>query len=232
MNYIDQLNTDNWKSKRSSILARDSNKCQICHNKSYLENSSVAIICGIDNNSYKKPTTINFQDFVTLETSYIEVYNNQNILEQGMFITYLQHKQKYYLTSVLDLKVKFNVSYFGDLDSDKPFLLFQKADYSIEKLHSNLDDLKWRFVSNLHIHHNYYQVNTMAWEYPNSALQTLCWLCHENLHKNTEIDVLDENGDIIGRRKVCPRCYGAGWFPEYSHVEQGVCFKCNGERYI
>lgn len=34
-------------------------------------------------------------------------------------------------------------------------------------------------TKNLHIHHQYYLNNTLPWEYPNEALQTLCADCHE-----------------------------------------------------
>jgi hypothetical protein len=29
----------------------------------------------------------------------------------------------------------------------------------------------------------------------------------------------------------CARCHGAGGFPEYRHVQNGVCFRCHGSRY-
>lgn len=34
----------------------------------------------------------------------------------------------------------------------------------------------------LHIHHGYYKKNTMAWDYDNLYLHTLCDKCHENYH--------------------------------------------------
>jgi hypothetical protein len=94
-----------------------------------------------------------------------------------------------------------------------------------------LENIEWLDTKGLHIHHKYYQINKNAWEYPNDALQTLCWDCHETLHKNTKIMVMDENGIFIGERTVCDRCYGAGRFPEFSHVQGGICFKCNGARF-
>ena len=28
-------------------------------------------------------------------------------------------------------------------------------------------------------------------------------------------------------RCTCPRCGGTGYLPQYRHIENGICFKCN-----
>lgn len=33
-------------------------------------------------------------------------------------------------------------------------------------------------LSNLQLHHNYYEPNTLPWDYPDACFQTLCDLCH------------------------------------------------------
>ena len=83
----------------------------------------------------------------------------------------------------------------------------------------------------LHIHHKYYIKGLRAWEYKNDALITLCQTCHENLHKDQETPIYDDNFELIGHYKNCKRCHGAGVFPKYSHVQDGICFECNGLRY-
>ena len=90
---------------------------------------------------------------------------------------------------------------------------------------------KWFYVKNLHIHHNYYQDEKLPWEYPDDALCTLCWVCHEQLHQNMQITWRDKNGIEIGELTYCNRCFGAGWFPQYSHIQGGICFRCRGARY-
>ncbi len=87
------------------------------------------------------------------------------------------------------------------------------------------------FVRGLHVHHKYYQLNKLAWEYPKESLITLCWICHENLHKDEVVDVLDEEGKVVKKYSPCQRCFGAGMFPEFRHVESGICFRCNGAKY-
>ncbi|MBC8006365.1 MAG: hypothetical protein H7X84_12895, partial [Verrucomicrobia bacterium] len=71
----------------------------------------------------------------------------------------------------------------------------------------------------------------LPWEYDNDALITLCWKCHEERHQNSTIKVLDASLSPIEEYHYCKKCSGAGCFPEFSHVQQGVCFRCNGARY-
>lgn len=33
-------------------------------------------------------------------------------------------------------------------------------------------------LNNLQVHHNYYEPNTLPWDYPDSCFETLCDLCH------------------------------------------------------
>ncbi|MER2997381.1 hypothetical protein [Pontibacter populi] len=89
----------------------------------------------------------------------------------------------------------------------------------------------WKRIKGLEVHHRYYKVGALPWEYPDGALTTLCWYCHEELHKNGKVPVLDRNGNVIGEYTNCTRCYGAGVFPEFSHVQSGICFRCNGAKY-
>jgi hypothetical protein len=45
------------------------------------------------------------------------------------------------------------------------------------------------------------------------------------------LDYLDENGERIGFLTPCLKCFGAGAFPEYNHIQNGICFRCNGAKY-
>jgi hypothetical protein len=84
----------------------------------------------------------------------------------------------------------------------------------------------------LHVHHKYYIFNQLPWEYNDSALITLCNWCHEEVHKNEKIilysdSLLQKFEDLI----PCKRCNGTGWFPQYKHVQLGICFECSGARF-
>lgn len=71
----------------------------------------------------------------------------------------------------------------------------------------------------------------MPWEYPNEALVSLCWIFHENEHKDFKIPILNENGNEIDKLPLCKRCYGAGYLPQYNYQYGGIYFCCNGYKF-
>lgn len=86
-------------------------------------------------------------------------------------------------------------------------------------------------MKGLNVHHRYYIKGKAPWEYEDDALITLCEDCHKKAHL-THIPVYRE----IDRKRLlycnavrCSRCNGAGYLPQYEHVENGICFKCWGE---
>ena len=87
--------------------------------------------------------------------------------------------------------------------------------------------------SGVQVHHLYYVRNRTPWDYPDDALVTLCVECHQHLHETEEVPVYDDKGGSLVASNVipCPRCRGAGFFPEYLHVEEGICFRCRGARF-
>lgn len=85
----------------------------------------------------------------------------------------------------------------------------------------------------LHVHHKYYIDNKLPWEYKNDALITLCQICHQNLHDSTEIPVYeDENMTTKLNLKKCDRCNGSGYLNEFHYHQNGICFKCDGNKYL
>jgi len=83
----------------------------------------------------------------------------------------------------------------------------------------------------LNVHHKYYIEGKKPWEYDNDALITLCQDCHKLEHQTKQTPVyrsLHEK-NIMGYAQICDRCDGSGYLPQYSHVEGGICFKCQGE---
>lgn len=85
----------------------------------------------------------------------------------------------------------------------------------------------------LHVHHKYYIISNLPWDYPNESLITLCNWCHSKFHENSTVSIyLQKNGDLIEMYYTpCYRCYGAGILPEYKHVQKGICFRCKGSKY-
>jgi hypothetical protein len=85
----------------------------------------------------------------------------------------------------------------------------------------------------LHVHHKCYIKNELPWEINDSQLMSVCYKCHKEIHNSTQIPVyeIDWKGNMLlssNHNIYCGRCAGAGWFPQYKHVEDGVCFQCRG----
>ncbi len=85
----------------------------------------------------------------------------------------------------------------------------------------------------LHVHHKYYIIDKLPWEYSDEALVTLCSFCHQEFHNQNEVPVyLDENKLTKLDVTKCTTCNGSGYRPEYHYYLNGICFKCNGNKYL
>ena len=85
----------------------------------------------------------------------------------------------------------------------------------------------------LHVHHKHYIYGLDPWEYKDPELITYCEKCHSIVHNNCHIPVcrLQGNQLVEVQLTACYRCGGAGWFHQYKHVDNGVCFRCHGAKY-
>lgn len=84
----------------------------------------------------------------------------------------------------------------------------------------------------LNIHHEYYLLGKKPWEYSNDAFVTLCSECHQkrHLHQKTPIyEVVNNDRKISCYARLCNKCNGTGYLPQYSYYCGGICFDCNGE---
>ncbi len=209
MTYKELLLSEKWRNKRREILKRDLNCCSICSN-SILSNfkSSYAFFDRRNSNGKRAIfKLINKQD-ISLS---IDSFRTNGIFIKNIIVYY----------DLID-----NIFY-------KPIAGRRiKSTDQIPELKERIDLIKddWIFFNKLHIHHKYYDKSKLPWEYPDDAFQTLCWECHEKLHQNIKVPVYDGQ-KIIDYLTPCKRCSGAGEFPEYYHVENGICFGCNGAKY-
>lgn len=85
----------------------------------------------------------------------------------------------------------------------------------------------------LHVHHKKYILGRLPWEYNDNDLTTLCNWCHWAFHKDNKVPVYRFEKNELKEVDVtpCTRCHGAGWFPEYDHIQNGVCFRCRGNKF-
>lgn len=84
----------------------------------------------------------------------------------------------------------------------------------------------------LHVHHKYYILTKLPWEYPEDALVTVCAECHKNIHEEEKISVFkDEHMKNLIYLTPCSRCSGQGILPQYSYIHNGICFNCWGAKF-
>lgn len=160
--------------------------------------------------------------YVNKLTEFIEQYVNDKAAK------YLSEKGAYYLPEYV--KKQFADEALNSLECIK--IKKENPPQYVPIDMRNNPDIKYDFAKGLNVHHTYYQLSKLPWEYPDGALETFCKFCHLELHSHTSVPKLDESGNEIGMMTPCSRCGGAGEFPEYKHVEGGICFNCGGARYM
>lgn len=130
-------------------------------------------------------------------------YNFEN--KTAQYIWY-EKEQMIYATRPDGSKLEIE-SYIPMTDSDKPY--------------------------SLHVYHKFYILEKQPWEYEDMALISLCNWCHWKFHENNAVIVYKKVEDQLVDMgfRPCYRCHGAGVFPEYAHIEKGICFRCKGKMY-
>lgn len=85
----------------------------------------------------------------------------------------------------------------------------------------------------LHVHHKFYIYGKLAWEYHDDALITLCNFCHQELHNTNDIPVYSNDEKIEKLNlTLCQRCNGSGYIDKYHYHMNGICFGCDGYKYL
>jgi len=86
---------------------------------------------------------------------------------------------------------------------------------------------------NLDIHHMYYILSKLPWEYP-EALIPLCRECHLAEHQTNNIKVFENSieDNFFEIAQNCGRCEGTGTLEEFFYYKNGICFNCSGKGYI
>lgn len=135
-------------------------------------------------------------------------------------------------TSYASLKYEFRLQFFENLEitiSCDNCLYFIKVSFPFVSL-STSHNVQILRIKQFNIHHNYYICGKKPWEYGDDALVTLCSDCHKKFHNTHEVPVYSSSEKKIeSYAKLCDRCGGSGFLPQYEYYEDGICFKCNGE---
>lgn len=232
--YTTELTHEEWSRKRLEILKRDGFRCTHCGRSRSEE------ILSSDGKSL---------GFFGTEKDCLEVENVKEIRLYSPEEFRMRHGIS--KLSVCTLKYEPYRFLFNDADGRIILSMVQKTlspeDSSIEfaevimesgesvfveKLkHSSIRKLKspihfiYRSESPiaLNIHHKVYRQDREVWDYPSKELTTLCETCHESLHQTTEVPRI--------KLTPCLRCGGLGHIPRFRHVENGICFRCHGDKY-
>lgn len=261
MDYIEQLGQSEWNSKRDKILLRDCNTCQHCNNNKVIQGAQVGICLSEDLVKYVLNEKIRYDLFVAFfQEAIVEIHTlyKSTPISNMNYLAYIKSGSTSIEYTRMDESTGISTSMKGkrvvglrriNLGSlyESHWESYRRGFLNkMEVKPKELDELEkellkcsievnnsyfWEYVYKLSVHHKYYQEGLMAWEYPDEALLTLCWDCHTELHETTQIDHYDQFGNLIGQLTPCARCFGAGYFPEYTHVENGVCFRCDGRRF-
>lgn len=85
-----------------------------------------------------------------------------------------------------------------------------------------------RWSRRLEVHHLYYELGRMPWDYPLQDLVALCRECHRIRHGLSRAPLRRSVGHLISNPPICTRCDGEGYITQFQHIEDGVCFRCWG----
>ncbi len=128
-------------------------------------------------------------------------------------------------------------SYNAELDKCIGYAISSIQNYA-HLLKHNADSVyvENHFGWHLQVHHKYYLDSfPEPWAYEDDALITLCCFCHLKEHKYNEIPLYHLKGEKLVLKEhltPCPKCEGIGVLPEYDYYKHGVCFGCQGNRFM
>ena len=209
MNYQEQLQTIEWRNKRIEILKRDKYSCTKCKCKrtKFLRLSKkfgIKTYADLSNNSclfYEINQIEKTVSYLNLETIFVN---------EALFIS---ENEKIILEN-LSFALQRDEKY---IENGKRQLICFTENVSEEDKFTDLN-----------IHHKHYVIGKKAWEYKNDTLITLCEKCHKKEHEENNIPVYDKEMNVMYNAKVCGKCEGSGYLPEFHYYEKGICFKCYG----
>jgi len=246
MIYQQQLQTTEWRNKRKEILLRDFCCCIKCKNSSIISKSRKIEPVEIKDTrewyffNYYEPSSVTKSNMianreVTVVNPFVELHE---LMSLEMFIG--QEQGKEYLSGVKVKDINWNEvfkkkrEYIAHYQKKFPHLQVRgDEDYEKEIINraEKNKDKKWYVVPGLNVHHRYYMKGKMAWDYPDNVFETLCSECHEAFHAENKVPYYSESGELILNLTPCDRCGGHGIIPAFTHIQNGICFKCFGKGY-
>lgn len=241
--YEELLLDTRWKNKRLAIISRDLNKCSYCHNEALAKEHShgkfvVDELYGVSFDGYHKFWRARSEDPASGETFSAVLLTKELDRKKQYVAYYTKVKSGKRLVIMLRESLKFKRPKLGCISIDDVQQVYERLLVEHREITKEIlsepetwNELEWVFTLGLQVHHLCYRKGKAPWEYNDDELKTACICCHEDIHGKMQIPVYDAEGVLIEHYTPCKRCRGVGWFPEYSHVEAGVCFRCKGAQY-
>ena len=234
--YSDLLETNEWKERRLKIIQRDKSCCTNCGKTSSFFHLNFNI-------SFQKNDKLFIQN-ISRENNLIDIIKKELNIEvidilkspyEGNLYCGISEKGHLFIVNWDELKhVPKNdlVVHKGETQSGSCIYVIVKSGQEFLNDSFNIPTITEKSVV-LHVHHKFYVYKNLPWEYNDDALITLCNWCHWSLHETTSIPIYKlVKGELYELDyKSCYRCNGAGIFPEFKHVRNGVCFRCKGKKY-
>ena len=233
--YGSLLQRDEWKAKRLEILRRDGFSCACCKRKALEEitDSNIAspVYVGLINGFIKKndiksirilskEQLMDIHGYTALHVHTLRYSSSRFLLPDNSEDIILSAIPKGF--SIMDSSIEFADVVLKD---GRAFSIEKSRNLSLRNLKNPIQILERSTEPKyLNVHHKLYRQDRNPWDYDNGELITLCEECHERLHRS---------GEIVKWIKLTPcyRCGGKGYLPQYKHVEDGICFRCRGEKY-
>lgn len=226
-----------WQSKRIEILERDNHKCKYCSNRNILKDLHVGTLHRINDDidspgdflvdEIKDGYRLYIDSFIISGTTHAALIFNYRKLEKSLSYLVFHQLTPNVIIAISKRKRDIRAIY-------QEYNLGNKCDPSNLGLFLDekfLQSVQWDYVKGLHVHHKYYQEDKRPWEYSDDSMITVCSPCHETIHAREKIPFLDKKGRQTNMVTPCNRCGGKGYIHEYRHVQEGICFRCNGVRY-
>lgn len=216
--YEKLLKSHEWQIKRDSIVKRDKYCCRKCHNESlkdFRHCEAISTYVGERDITFILLAILDGMKGVTIKRERLE----PDVSAMQYAIVYYEQMNARCFPIALRSLDEREIIWKGNIPAVR------------NPIQSGDELLKWRWNGTLHVHHKYYKLGLKPWEYPDEALISLCWQCHMKLHEFELVPVFNADDILVTSYHPCLRCFGAGYFPEYKHIENGICFRCQGVKY-
>ncbi|OUS10459.1 hypothetical protein A9Q93_12965 [Nonlabens dokdonensis] len=246
--YSELLKSPEWRSKRKEIIRRDKNSCQRC---GIQKNSDMKTVNIKYPENLPLSTRFNFLQVEGINNSVVEIEYRKLKFLCKTDLNEITSNIKY-AVFVNKRKIRKNKSLFqgSTLNNTKPNIFHseendQRLKNTLAKLLTKNNGLEidpegiWfgkyeeennykKKLNSLEVHHKCYRKGIDIWNQPDEDYVSLCNICHIIVHETTDIPFYDINGIDYRLRRICSKCHGKGKIKQFSHVENGKCFKCNG----